>query len=115
MAISGQQRALPEGRRLAVPFLKASLIASLVFALAFIRWPLSKSPVNLVGICLWYGIPITIQSRRKAITNAIAPTKRIAFYSWATLGQRRTATAATEHSRTRRFGLRYATNLALRI
>ena|SRR5579862_8368141 len=42
--------------------LKSSLIASAVFALAWIRWPLSRSPVNLIGIFLGYGILITMFS-----------------------------------------------------
>jgi hypothetical protein len=42
--------------------LKSSLLASLVFALAWVRWPLSRSPVNLVGIFLGFGILITIFS-----------------------------------------------------
>src|ERR1700723_64913 len=42
--------------------LKSSLLASLVFMLAWVRWPLSRSPVNLAGIFLSYGILITIFS-----------------------------------------------------
>jgi hypothetical protein len=62
MAIaSEQQRALPEGRRVAVPLLKASLIASLVFALAWIRWPLSASNFSFVAVIfVGYGIWVTI-------------------------------------------------------
>jgi len=40
--------------------LKSSLLASLVFTLAWIRWPLSRLLVNLAGIFLGYGILITI-------------------------------------------------------
>lgn len=40
--------------------LKSSLLASLVFTLAWIRWPLSRSLVNLAGIFLGYGVLITI-------------------------------------------------------
>src|ERR1700722_20357773 len=62
MAItSEQQRALPEGRQVAVPLLKASLIASLVFALAWIRWPLSASNLASVAVIfVGYGILVTI-------------------------------------------------------
>jgi len=42
--------------------LKSSLLASIVFTLAWVRWPLSRSPVNLVGIFLGFGILITIFS-----------------------------------------------------
>jgi hypothetical protein len=42
--------------------LKSALLASLVFTLAWVRWPWSRSPVNLAGIFLWYGILITIFS-----------------------------------------------------
>jgi hypothetical protein len=58
---SEKQRALPEGRRVAVPLLEASLIASLVFALAWIRWPLSASNVASVAVIfVGYGILVTI-------------------------------------------------------
>ena len=63
MAITAeQQRALPEGRQVAVPVLKASLIASLVFALAWIRWPLSASNLASVAVIIvgGYGILVTI-------------------------------------------------------
>ena len=62
MAIaSEQQRALPEGRRVAVPLLKASLIASLVFALPWIRWPLSALDFASVAVIfVGYGIWVTI-------------------------------------------------------
>ena len=40
--------------------LKSSLLASLVFTVAWIRWPLSRLLVNLAGIFLGYGILITI-------------------------------------------------------
>jgi hypothetical protein len=42
--------------------LKSSLLASLVFALAWVRWLLSRSPVNWAGIFLWFGILISIFS-----------------------------------------------------
>jgi hypothetical protein len=62
MAIaSEQQRAMPERRRVAVPLLKASVIASLVFALAWIRWPLSTSNFAFVAVVfIGYGIWVTI-------------------------------------------------------
>jgi hypothetical protein len=57
---SEQQRALPKRRRVAVPLLKASLVASLVFALAWIRWPLSASSFASVAVIfVGYGILIT--------------------------------------------------------
>jgi hypothetical protein len=62
MAITSErQRASPEGRRVAAPLLKASLVASLVFALAWIRWPLSASNLESVAVILvGYGILISI-------------------------------------------------------
>jgi hypothetical protein len=62
MAIASEQhRALPEGRRVAVPLLKASFIASLVFALAWIRLPLSASNFAFVAVIfVGYGIWVTI-------------------------------------------------------
>jgi hypothetical protein len=62
MAIAPEQkRALPQGKRVAVPLLKASLVASLVFALAWTRWPLSASNFASVAlIFVGYGILITI-------------------------------------------------------
>lgn len=56
-----QRRALPEGRRVGVPLLKASLIASLIFALAWIRLPLSASNfASVAAIFVGCGILITI-------------------------------------------------------
>lgn len=42
--------------------LKSALLASLVFTLAWVRWPWSRSPVNLASIFLWFGILITVFS-----------------------------------------------------
>jgi hypothetical protein len=42
--------------------LKSSLLATIVFTLSWVRSPLSRSPVNLLGIFLWSGILITIFS-----------------------------------------------------
>lgn len=47
---------------MAKALLKSSLLASLLFTLAWVRWPLSGSPVNLPGTFLWFGILITIFS-----------------------------------------------------
>ena len=62
MAIASELgRALPEGRRVGLPLLKASLIASLVFALSWIRWPLSQSNFALVAVIfVGYGILIAV-------------------------------------------------------
>jgi hypothetical protein len=58
---SEQRRALPAGRRVGVSLLKASLIASLIFALAWLRLPLSASNFALVAVIfVGYGILIAI-------------------------------------------------------
>lgn len=62
MTIASEQGlALPEGKRVRLPLLKASLIASLVFALSWIRWPLSQSNFGLVAVIfVGYGILIAV-------------------------------------------------------
>ena len=63
MAIAPEhQPALPEGKRVVVPLLKASLIASLVFTLAWLRWPLTASALRAAGIFIVFGILITLFS-----------------------------------------------------
>lgn len=45
-----------------VPLLNASLIASLVFTLAWVRWPLTASALRAVGIFIVFGILVILFS-----------------------------------------------------
>lgn len=63
MAITPEQpQVSPNAPRVRGPLIKAALVASLVFSGAWVRWPLSKSPPNLIGIFLWSGIFLALIS-----------------------------------------------------
>jgi hypothetical protein len=62
MAIaSDQDSTAPKRKRVVVPLLKASAVAALVFAVSWLRWPLSLFNFESVGVIfVGYGILITI-------------------------------------------------------
>lgn len=62
MAISPENPAPPGGKPIVIPLLKACLVASLVFTLAWIRSPFVASAQRAIGIFIVFGILITIYS-----------------------------------------------------